>query len=284
MAMPSSNRWIILTADDFGCRSEINEAVEKTHREGALTAASLMVNADATEDAVRRARSLPTLAVGLHLVLCHGRASAPRDRIPDLVDRHGNLTNRMLASSLAYRFSASQRHQLAHEIEAQFRRFSATGLPLDHVNVHKHFHCHPTLLDLLLQIGPDHGMRSLRLPLEPWQLGLQLGRGLGKLQPLLLSPIVRTMARRIERQGLHHNDYLFGLSATGQMTAEVLLMAIPQLPDGLGEIYFHPATGNRMSTHLDSPAVREQNALLDRRVAKALVEQGFRTTTFHASL
>jgi hopanoid biosynthesis associated protein HpnK len=273
-----------LTADDFGGSPGINEAVERTHREGVLTTASLMVNADATEDAVQRARSLPTLAVGLHLVLCHGRATAPRDRVRDLVDPNGNLTDRMVASSLGYALSAGQRRQLAYEIETQFQRFSATGLPLDHVNVHKHFHCHPILLDLILQIGPDHGMRSLRLPREPWHLGFRAGRGVGWVEPILLSPIVWTMIRRLERSGIHHNDYLFGLSATGHMTAEVLLDAIPRLPAGLGEIYFHPATGAGMPVHRRSTAVREQNALLDRRVAKAFAQHGIRTTTFHANL
>ncbi len=282
--MNSSPRQIILTADDFGESLPVNEAVEKTHREGALTAASLMVNADSTEDAVRRAHALPRLGVGLHLVLCHGRASAPRDRIPDLVDRNGNLTNRMVRSSFGYPLSKRLRHQLAHEIEAQFRRFSATGLRLDHVNVHKHFHCHPTLLELILEIGPDHGMRSLRLPREPWRLGLQAGQGLVKLQPILLSPILRTMVRKIERRGIHHNQYLFGLSATGRMTAELLLTAIPQFPDGLGEIYFHPASASRLKEHRESPAIREENALLDRRISKTLSEQGFHPTTFHASL
>ena len=282
--MKPSSRQVILTADDFGYSHEVNEAVEKIHREGALTAASLMVNAASTDDAVRRAHELPGLAVGLHLVLCHGRASAPRDRIPDLVDRNGNLTDRMVVSSFGYPLSEKLRQQLAQEIEAQFRRFSATGLRLDHVNVHKHFHCHPTLLDLILAIGPDHGMQSLRLPHEPWRLGLQVGQGLGKLQPILLLPLLRTMARKIERRGIHHNHYLFGLSATGRMTTERLLTAIPQFPEGLGEIYFHPASAARGVAQRESPAIREQNALLDRRISRTLAEQGFHTTTFHASL
>ena len=50
---------LILTADDFGAAVEVNEAVERAHRDGILTAASLMVSGAAAHDAVTRARQMP---------------------------------------------------------------------------------------------------------------------------------------------------------------------------------------------------------------------------------
>jgi predicted glycoside hydrolase/deacetylase ChbG (UPF0249 family) len=47
---------LIVTADDFGLAPEVNEAVEAAHRDGVLTAASLMVAGPAAADAVARAR------------------------------------------------------------------------------------------------------------------------------------------------------------------------------------------------------------------------------------
>ena len=43
-------------------------------------------------------------------------------------------------------FRPAVQRQLEAEIEAQFEAYAATGLPLDHVNAHKHFHLHPTIL------------------------------------------------------------------------------------------------------------------------------------------
>ena len=57
--------------------------------------------------------------------------------------------------------------QLAAEIEAQFAAFDATGLTLDHVNAHKHFHLHPTIAALIVKLGKAHGVRGARVPLEP---------------------------------------------------------------------------------------------------------------------
>ena len=59
------------------------------------------------------------------------------------------------------------RRQLAAEIEAQFAAFAATGLPLDHVNAHKHFHLHPTIASAILEIGKRYGMKAVRAPVEP---------------------------------------------------------------------------------------------------------------------
>ena len=62
----------IVTADDFGLHARVNEAVERAHRDGVLSAASLMVGAPAVHGAMACARELPGLRVGLHLVLADG--------------------------------------------------------------------------------------------------------------------------------------------------------------------------------------------------------------------
>jgi predicted glycoside hydrolase/deacetylase ChbG (UPF0249 family) len=58
-------KGLIVTADDFGAAHEVDDAVEAAHLGGVLTAASLMVGAPATADAIARARRMPSLRVGL---------------------------------------------------------------------------------------------------------------------------------------------------------------------------------------------------------------------------
>jgi len=74
-------KQLIVTADDFGVAREVNDAVEVAHRGGVLTAASLMVSAPAAADAVERARRMPSLRVGLHLVLVDGRPVLPASAV-----------------------------------------------------------------------------------------------------------------------------------------------------------------------------------------------------------
>ena len=75
---------LVVTADDFGASIEVNTAVEQAHRHGILTGASLMIAGDAAADAVARARVMPTLGVGLHIVLVKGRLDR-RDDAPKLI-------------------------------------------------------------------------------------------------------------------------------------------------------------------------------------------------------
>lgn len=232
---------LIVTADDFGASAEVNEAVEQAHRDGILTAASLMVAGDAKDDAVQRARAMPALGVGLHVVLVEGRPFLPPERIPALVDTDGRFRTDMARVGVTIFASPAARRQLAAEIEAQFAAFAATGLPLDHVNAHKHFHLHPTITGAILKAGRRHGMRAARAPVEPRSpLRAVDGSGAG---PRIETAWARLVRSRMRRAGMLVPDQVFGLAWSGAMTADRVRGLLERLPDGLTEIYTHPATG-----------------------------------------
>lgn len=97
-------RALIITADDFGLHSRVNLAVEQAHRQGVLTAASLMIGAPAANDAVERAHAMPHLRVGLHLVLADGDAVLPRTCIGALLDKHGRFGDNMVRDGVRFFF------------------------------------------------------------------------------------------------------------------------------------------------------------------------------------
>ena len=121
--MVAEPRGLIVTADDFGLHPRVNLAVEQAHRHGVLTAASLMIGAPAAADAVARARELPGLRVGLHLVLADGDAVTPRAGIAALLDEHGRFGDNMVRDGVRFFFLPHVRKQLAREIRAQFDAF-----------------------------------------------------------------------------------------------------------------------------------------------------------------
>lgn len=219
---------LIITADDFGLHPSVNEAVERAYRDGILTTASLMVGAPAAAEAVRRAKTMPELRVGLHLVLADGVPVLPRSAIPDLVDVNGRFRDNMVVGGIRFFFLSRVRRQLAAEIHAQFEKFAATGLLLDHVNTHKHFHLHPTVLSIMLRVGKAYGLRAVRLPSAPDA-------------PFWLRPWMWLMRRRLRAAGIVHNDYMVGLAESGHFDESKLLDRLRSLPQGIGEIYMHPA-------------------------------------------
>jgi hopanoid biosynthesis associated protein HpnK len=234
--MPS--RHLITVADDFGLSVCVNEAVEQAARTGILTSASLMVAGPAAADAVRRARTLPSLHVGLHLVVVEGTPALPPAAIPDLVDANGAFPSDQLRLGIEYFFKPRVRSQLAAEIRAQFAAFAATGLALDHANAHKHMHLHPTVGRLMIDIGREFGLRAIRVPTEPSVAGGP-ARRLADRALALWTRVLRAQARRA---GMLTNDAILGLGWTGHMTPPCVQHLLDALPEGLTELYFHPAT------------------------------------------
>ena len=241
MSRDRAPRFLIVTADDFGLHEALNEAVQRGADGGVLSAASLMVAAPATADAIRRARQLPRLRVGLHLVLCDGCPVLPPAQLPDLVDSGGRFPARMVPAALRLFLVPRVRRQLQAEIRAQFAAFADTGLPLDHVNAHKHFHLHPTLLDMILSIGRDFGMRAMRVPREPLWFAAHGGGAAACAGAALLRPWTALMRRRLREAHIACNDQVFGIGSSGAMDEAALLKTLGHLPPGVSEIYLHPA-------------------------------------------
>src|SRR3712207_2544190 len=146
-------------------------------------------------DAVARARRMPRLRIGLHLVLVEGRPALPPDKVAGLVDGSGHFRTDMARLGLDIFLRPRLRAQLAAEITAQFEAFAATGLPLDHVNAHRHFHLHPTIAGEVIRIGRRFGMRSLRVPLEPALVLARVEPQSAATAGILTSPWARLVRR-----------------------------------------------------------------------------------------
>jgi hopanoid biosynthesis associated protein HpnK len=264
---------LIVCADDFGRDVAINRAVEEAHRNGILTCASLMIGAPAAADAIERARGVPSLAVGLHVALTDG---TPLLSGSALARRDGKFETDPMRAGIRYFFRPGIRSALEAEIRAQFEAFRATGLPLDHVNSHQHLHLHPTIARLLVNIGREFGMRAMRLPDEPVE---PLRRAFP--QERLRTPTYRftatTLRRRLRRAGIACNENMFGLAWSGGMDEARVLALLPHLPNGISEMYFHPAVERTPELQAAMPGYRnpeEFAALLSPAVLRRIDELG----------
>jgi hopanoid biosynthesis associated protein HpnK len=277
-------RRLIVTADDFGLALPVNEAIERGHREGILTTASLMVAAPATADAIERAHRMPQLRVGLHVVLVNGRPVLPPERVPDLVDANGEFASDLFAAGVRYFFTPGIRAQLKAEIRAQFETFAATGLTLDHVNAQNHMHVHPTVLSLIVKVGREYGARAIRIPREPfwpsWR-AMRTAAGGRFANSAFLAPWLALMRLRLRLAGIATNDYVFGMNDTGHMTPQRVRAFLKNLPQGVSELYVHPATETWPEAFpKDYDFAAEFAALIDPDVLRAVRESDIRPVTF----
>ncbi len=272
-------KQVVVTADDFGLSPEVNEAVMRGHEFGILSCASLMVAAPQAHAAAALARARPGLKVGLHLTLAEGRPILPANEVPDLVDGSGRFRPGLVGHGARIFLSPRARRQAVAECRAQVAAFQALGLELDHLNGHNHFHIHPTILGAVLQIAASTRIPAVRVPSQP----LSTIPPSAVLMAAVMAPWVASTRSRLRRAGIATNDCLFGLFETGAMVESAWLRLIPLLPDGLTEIYCHPATatvGLLRETMPDYRHAEELAALTSPRVREALERSGARLTSF----
>lgn len=155
---------LIVNADDFGMTSSINRAIVDCHKRGNVTSTTMMVSMPGTEDASRLARSLPSLAVGLHFSLTEG---TPLTRGQSLLGPGGRFHPRGL---LVRRLFAGkvESADLRREFVAQMERIAALGVKITHVDSHEHVHMFPAVFKAIAPIIERAGL-PLRLVVPPWE-------------------------------------------------------------------------------------------------------------------
>jgi hopanoid biosynthesis associated protein HpnK len=261
MASPEKRR-LIVNADDFGLSHSVNEAVIRAHREGILTSASLMVNESGFDEAVKIAKENPSLGVGLHLTLLHGHSALPPEKIPGLVNSSREFSNSPVAVGMNYFFNRSLREQLRSEIYAQFGKFQAAGLPLDHVNGHLHFHLHPVVFKILTDNSEKLGICRMRLTRDCLSRSRKTSSGhlFYKISHATIFEILSSRARKaLASKKIRHAQITFGLLQNARVDEDYLLKLLPELPDGDSELYSHPSLGEFKHEFdaLVSPRVKE---------------------------
>jgi len=135
-----SDRVLIVNADDFGRSPGVNGGVVRTHEEGIVTSATMLVRWPAAADAAEYARR-SSLSVGLHLDLGEWEYRDGEWRA-----RYDVVTT-------------MSREAVAEEIERQLGRFKRlTGRSPTHLDSHQHVHLSMPVRGELLRIGERLGV------------------------------------------------------------------------------------------------------------------------------
>lgn len=231
-------RTLVVNADDFGMTPGVSRGIARAHDEGIVTSASLLAGMPGFDEAVRLARALPALGVGLHLNLTDGAPVLPPAQIPTLVDSDGrflgyrSLTLRMLSGRV-------RKDELKAEITAQLGRLEQAGIEPTHIDGHRHVHLLPTLFDVVADAAVAAGIKYLRCPAALGEkarpTGIKAARALG------LAGFGRLHYGRLTDRGLQTADCFLGAMSAGQEN-ELAEAAerLPELPSGITEWMVHP--------------------------------------------
>lgn len=257
-------RTLVVNADDFGFTRDVNQGIVEAHRNGILTATTLMACGAAFDDAVRLARETRTLDIGVHLVLV-GQPPYPM-----------TVARLMRAVALG-------RIAIYDELSAQVRKVVDAGLNPTHLDTHKHTHLLPPVLDAVARISEEFKIPWVRRPFD------------FPLTPRGVSWKTRTVSRALgavrsrfelvlKRHGCRYTDHFAGFQITGKFDAADVAALIRALPEGSTEFMCHPGvcTGELRAarTRLKESREAELRALTSPEVRRALEESGVKLASY----
>jgi hopanoid biosynthesis associated protein HpnK len=235
------DRRIIINADDFGLCEGVNRAVAQAHSDGVLTSATIMTNMPAADEAVKIAKELPTLGVGVHLNLTEGPPVSKEACFERLIDADGRFACSPIKLSLLSMGGHRIRNAIRTEMAAQILWLIDHGLKPTHLDSHKHIHAFPALFSIVYQLAGRFGIPAVRWPFEPKELSRipwPLTSEDGRVRALK----VRIMARinRLQNRDFLKNNALFGIAHTGKIDVNFFKAVALYNSAATAEIMTHP--------------------------------------------
>jgi predicted glycoside hydrolase/deacetylase ChbG (UPF0249 family) len=265
-----AGRQLIVNADDFGFTRGVNAGIVAAHKQGILTATTLMANGDAFEDGVQLARETPSLDVGCHLVLIGGMSLAVPGK--ELPASPAALVRSVLAGKIP----------VYEELMAQVRKIVAAGIEPSHLDTHKHTHLLPQVLNAVARISEETGIRWVRRPFD----ARLVYRAPGKKK--LIGGALRLLGGRtvavLRKHGCRSTDHFAGFQITGRFTSKDLVNLFEQLPEGSTELMCHPGYNDpdlqAAPTRLKQSRADELAALTAPETIEAISKNGIRLVRY----
>lgn len=280
-------RRLIVNADDFGLTAGVNRAIVEAHTRGIVTSSTLMASGPAFEDAVRLAKTVPRLSVGCHVVLIDGEPVCDANLLPSITQKKaaGSRFRDGLKSFAARALTGVlTAGEIEMEVTAQIRKLQSVGIPVSHLDTHKHTHLFPAVLRPVLRAARACGVRAIRNPFgprKPLKSGELLARP-GLWTRYAEVKVLRSLAARFnaaaKREGLLTPDGTLGIVVTGSLDEKLFRAIASIIPEGTWEFVCHPGYDDddlkSANTRLRESRETELHVLTMPEVREVLLAQG----------
>lgn len=210
-------RQLIVTADDVGLDAGMTEGAIRAHRDGIVTACSIVASGAAFDDAVARLRDVPSLEAGVHLALVEER-SLTGLRMPR---KYTTFVPLYLARVISI-------DAIERELRAQIERVLATGLRVTHLNGHQHLHLLPRIFAVVAKLAREYAIPYVRIVDDR-----------GGIARSFSMAALSVLGRRA-RNAAFTNDRTIGVAIAGHLDDVTPLL---DHVDGVTELVTHPGVG-----------------------------------------
>jgi len=233
---------LIISADDFGLHSSINEAIEKGFQEGVLTSTSILVNGKNFDEAVRISKRNPGLGVGLHFNIIEGKSIARKTYVASLLNKEGLFydNHNKLAKNVIIR--KAKCIEIEFELDEQIKYCNKAGLSITHIDSHRHLHMLPRVYKSLVKVSNKHGINKFRYLNPP------LGDFSSSLNFKTILSLYFKITGHQYKKNIFTPDYFLGFFNSGNLKYDYIHKALDRINSGIIEVGFHPGLDNKVLT------------------------------------
>jgi chitin disaccharide deacetylase len=246
---------LIITADDFGLTTSINDGIISSVNDGIVTSISMISAGEAFNDAVSLLHRHKILSVGAHLALTEVSPVLPRTLTSSIVTASGKFYRHYINLLPRVFFHLARKHEIYLELKAQIERILKTGIKIDHISSHEHIHIFPGLMEIFIYLSREFNIPSIRYPHKETATSTN-----SIYKTAILSYLGHNMLRKLSKSGLKHTDHFSGLINSGKLKEDTLSNIIRSLKDGTTELVCHPG---RLGPEIESRYPFHKNCELE---------------------
>ncbi len=233
---------LIISGDDFGLHSSINEAIEKGFQKGVLTSASILVNGEKFDEAVKISKRNPNLGIGLHFNIIEGESIAGENNVSSLLNEMGLFFDNYNTLAKKIIIGQVKLEEIEIELDAQIKYCKNSGLAITHIDSHQHLHMLPKIYKMLVKVSNKHGINKFRYLNPPYaDFSFSL-----KLKALL--SIFFKIRKSIYTKNVITPDCFIGFFNSGNLKYNYIYDVLNKIKSGIIEIGFHPGLDNGLLT------------------------------------
>lgn len=262
-----SERYLIITADDFGASKNINEGIKFAVEKKAVTSISVLSNfTEYLPDLKRISDNHPDIGIGVHLNIITGKPLLRAGQIPSLVGTNGNFYT---FEELLCNITSISVDELRKELRAQIIVLEKYDISIDNLSdQYGVLSIYSPFFEVVTELAQEFSL-PVRSPIIASVKYPDILSNSNKVK--LVRQTVRRMAfrapfktirlrkyfrihemerksQKLDEYGILHPDLLID-SFWGYPTAANLIHIIENLPNGVSEIVFHFGSYDRQKKY-----------------------------------
>lgn len=226
-------KWITINADDYGMSIDVNRAIQTGIHAGVITSVSVMVNTDASTEAIQFLKSHPQVKVGLHANF----TDAARPRSGLFLGRVKTIINLLTKKKV--------RQAAFKELERQYQILNQSGLVVSHLDSHEHIHLLFPVYEYFIKFAQSKKISLVRhchLSINSIRLILNSVQNSFKGLSIVIMYLINYLANIKYFITYTHPGYIWDISWLKECNKPNLSRSFANLPYGRTEIICHAAT------------------------------------------